>query len=172
MKTIFIIENSNFDQNYLSRILGRLGYRCDAAPTFDDARETVARQAPDLMLLGNGDSGPNSLETAREVQAHPSTARVPIVYLSSDLSPGTRERALEAGVADYITKPISIRQLYNSIERHVGDSRRMHIRAPMTFAVSVDHQSERLNLETESFGEGGMYLKTDSPLASGSAVEM
>jgi CheY-like chemotaxis protein len=56
----------------------------------------------------------------RDAEAARRGARVPIVALTADALAGDRERCLEAGMDDYMTKPVSSAMLANAVERWTG----------------------------------------------------
>ncbi|MBV5335936.1 response regulator, partial [bacterium] len=80
---------------------------------------------------------------ARKLEAaDPAGTRLPIVALTADALPGTRERCLEADMDDYLSKPIEIEKLLAMIERL----------APTAMALRIP--------AAQSDGDGGKKAKT------------
>jgi CheY-like chemotaxis protein len=59
-------------------------------------------------------------ETTRAVRAIPRFADLPIVFLTAKAMPGDRDKALEAGASDYITKPVDLDELLDLLAAWVG----------------------------------------------------
>jgi signal transduction histidine kinase/BarA-like signal transduction histidine kinase len=80
--------------------------------------EGVARareQPPDLVLLDLDLPDLPGLDVLRALRADPATAAVPVVVVSSDASAAAAERLREAGAAAFITKPLDVRHLLETI---------------------------------------------------------
>lgn len=172
MKNILVIEPFEFDRDYLSRIISRLGYGYRGSESAESAYEIMGEGKPDLVICGDGFEGDKEFHVCKLIKGNPVYARIPIVMVHSDPSDSARARAMEAGCAHFISKPIKIRPLFQCLEKVLSGNRRKHIRAAMTFPVSVTVDGEIFGLEGTSFGEGGMFLKADSPWDSGTRLEL
>jgi len=172
MKNILVIEPFEFDREYLSRIVTRLGYGCRSSDSAESAYETMAEERPDLVICGDGFPGDKEYHVCQLIKGNPVFTRIPIVMVHSDSGEASRTRAMEAGCTDFISKPIRIRPLFQCLEEILSGSRRKHIRAAMTFPVSVTTEGETFGLESTSFGEGGMYLRSDSPWDRGTCMDL
>ena len=62
----------------------------------------------------------DGLEATRRIRADVDMAKVPIVALTALAMVGDRERCLEAGVNDYLSKPVSLRRLTEALEAQLG----------------------------------------------------
>jgi len=71
-------------------------------------QELVRQQRPDLVLLDLHLPGIDGEEVLRRLRADPRTADLPVVMASADVNPWYRERLLEAGADDYLTKPLDV----------------------------------------------------------------
>jgi CheY-like chemotaxis protein len=71
-------------------------------------QELVRQHRPDLILLDLHLPGIDGEEVLRRLRADPRTADLPVVMVSADVTPWYRERLLEAGAADYLTKPLDV----------------------------------------------------------------
>jgi two-component system cell cycle response regulator len=106
---VLIVEDNPANQLLVSAVLEREGYRIELAASAVGARAVLDRSLPDLILMDVQLPGVDGLTFTRELKADPATAGIPVVALTALAMSGDRERALEAGCAGYISKPINTR---------------------------------------------------------------
>jgi signal transduction histidine kinase/CheY-like chemotaxis protein len=75
---------------------------------------------PDLVLLDMQLPDINGLEVMRQLQSWPETAHIPCVALSANAMPDDIQRALNAGAADYWTKPLDFRAFTTALDTLLG----------------------------------------------------
>ena len=91
----------------------------DEAESADQARERIAVDPPDVVVLDVGMPGTDGLTFCRQLKADPVTAHIGVVLLSG--SEGGTEAAAEAAGADaFLRKPFSPLELLNAVERIAG----------------------------------------------------
>lgn len=116
---ILVIED-NVDNYQLVRfILEQYGYETFLAVSGLEGVEAARIQSPDLILLDLALPEMDGWEAAQRLKADPRTAPIPVVALTARTLPVDRQRALEAGCADFITKPIDIGTLLRIVERQL-----------------------------------------------------
>lgn len=117
---ILLAEDNITNQQVARAILHKLGMRCDVAA---DGREAVAalESLPyDLVLMDVNMPEMDGLEATRAVRAFPPDApnrSVPIVAMTALAMEGDREMCLEAGMDDYLPKPVTPASLTELLER-------------------------------------------------------
>jgi CheY-like chemotaxis protein len=88
-----------------------------------DGRETLERldrDAFDILLLDCQMPKMDGFEVARRIRSAEHGARIPIVAMTANAMKGDRERCLEAGMDDYISKPIDRQRMEEVLERWTG----------------------------------------------------
>jgi CheY-like chemotaxis protein/HPt (histidine-containing phosphotransfer) domain-containing protein len=115
---VLIAEDNIVNQKVAVKMLGRLGYRPDVVNNGLEAVEAVARQRYDVLLLDVQMPVMDGFEAARRITATRGPGDRPrIVGMTALAMTGDRERCLEAGMDDYITKPVKPEELQGALER-------------------------------------------------------
>lgn len=124
---ILIVEDEPAVQFLLAFLMKEQGYRINQAHVTVSALSHLnwLTPLPDLILLDWMLPGINGLGFAKRLRANEHTSHIPIVMLTARADAQDKALGIEAGVADYITKPFSPRELTARI-RAVLDSRMPH----------------------------------------------
>ena len=117
---ILVVEDNETNQMLTLTVLERDGYRVELAGNSEDARERLSTQTPDLILMDVQLPGQDGLAFTRELKQDPATASIPVVAMTAHAMVGDAERAIAAGCAGYIAKPIDTRTLGEQIRRYLG----------------------------------------------------
>ena len=105
---ILVAEDNPVNQKITLRMLVKMGCQVDLAANGREAIEMIGHFPYDLVLMDCGMPEMDGLTAAREIRARESGgARVPIVALTAHAISGTRALCLEAGMDDYIPKPVT-----------------------------------------------------------------
>lgn len=119
---ILVAEDNEVNQLVFTQILGDTGYRYEIVGTGRQAVENYRSMKPSMILMDVSMPEMNGLEATakiRELEAS-SGQHVPIIGVTAHALKGDRERCLEAGMDDYLSKPISPKTLMQKIERWIG----------------------------------------------------
>jgi CheY-like chemotaxis protein len=84
-----------------------------------DGLEAIAKAEqvnPDVILMDIQMPAMDGLEATRRLRANPRFTSTPIIALTALAMPGDRERCLEAGATEYMSKPVSLKALRETIE--------------------------------------------------------
>ncbi len=122
---ILLAEDNEINQTVASEILMRCGYSCDVVPNGRSAVDAVHRHPYDLVLMDCQMPVMDGFEATREIRrreqeeqaAGSRDQRLPIVALTANAMMGDREKCLEAGMDDYVSKPVNPADLIQTIER-------------------------------------------------------
>jgi len=113
---ILLAEDNVVNQKLAMRLLQQMGYRADLAANGLEAVESVERQAYDVVLMDVQMPELDGLDATRQICArHPAERRPKIVAMTANAMQGDREMCLEAGMDDYLTKPIRVDQLVKAL---------------------------------------------------------
>jgi HAMP domain-containing protein/signal transduction histidine kinase len=88
-----------------------------------DGRKAIAELALgdiDLVLMDVMMPQMDGYETTRAIRKMPQYSRLPVITVTARAMQGDREKSIDAGATDYITKPIDVEELLNCMERWLG----------------------------------------------------
>ncbi len=115
---VLLAEDNPVNQKVAAGMLKRLGVQTDVAANGIEATEKCARQTYDVVFMDCQMPEMDGYDAARELRRREGSARrMIIIALTADARAGTRERCLDAGMDDYIVKPIKLEDLRQAIER-------------------------------------------------------
>ena len=118
-KTILIVDDAPANITVLKGVLeGTYGIK--AATSGQVALKILKSQAkPDLILLDIVMPGMDGYEVCRQIKGDPSSAEIPIIFVTSNTSPEEIARGFEVGGVDYVTKPYNPKELLARIKTHL-----------------------------------------------------
>ncbi len=115
---ILLAEDNAVNQKVALSMLRRLGLRADVADNGDLAIQRMAEKDYDLILMDMQMPEIDGLEATRRIRAEFPAARQPrIIAVTANAMKGDRERCLEAGMDDYISKPLRKEDLEAALQR-------------------------------------------------------
>lgn len=114
---VLLAEDTETNIMVVGDYLESLGYALTIAVNGREALEKAKETQPDIILMDIQMPVMDGLEATRQLRADPRFADVPIIALTALAMTGDQERCLEAGATDYISKPVSLKQLREMIER-------------------------------------------------------
>ena len=114
--SILIGEDDAINQQLAIKVLNKLGYNPDIAANGKEVLEIVGDQKYDLILMDVQMPIMDGLEATRMIRLCLVTQPI-IVAMTANSMQGDREQCLQAGMDDYISKPINIHELVNTIEK-------------------------------------------------------
>ena len=113
---ILLAEDNVVNQKLAIRLLSMMGYQADLAANGVEAVEAVERQTYDLVLMDVQMPEMDGIEATRTiVERIPANGRPWIVAMTANAMDGDRERCIEAGMNDYISKPIRVEELVGAV---------------------------------------------------------
>lgn len=153
---ILVAEDNLVNQQVALHLLQRLGYRADVAGNGLEVLEAISRQPYDLVLMDMQMPEMDGLTATRQIcQMELGEERPRIIAMTANAMLGDRELCLEAGMDDYISKPIRVQELVQALSK----CQAVQALSPETVATSL---SDVLDLKI--FAELQQMVNNDTVL--------
>ncbi len=117
---VLVAEDNFVNQEVAIGILRKLGVRADAVADGTEAIEALKTVPYDLVLMDMQMPELDGLEATRIIRDPQSPVmnhRIPVIAMTANAMRGDRERCLEAGMNDYVSKPVSPRALEEALNK-------------------------------------------------------
>ncbi len=115
---ILLAEDNAVNQKLALRLLSQMGYRADVAANGVEAIQAVERQPYDVILMDVQMPEMDGLEASRAICARWAAGERPrIIAMTANAMQGDREICLEAGMDEYLSKPIRVEELVAALTR-------------------------------------------------------
>ena len=128
---ILLAEDNVVNQKIALRILEKkLGYHVDAVTNGKEAVTNLQRFDYDLVLMDcqmPEMDGYEATSHIRDESSHVKDHNIPIIAITANAMKGDREKCLEVGMDDYVTKPINTKVLSDAINRNLSDDKKQHL---------------------------------------------
>jgi signal transduction histidine kinase/CheY-like chemotaxis protein len=111
---ILLAEDNQVNQKLALRLLQQMGYRADMASNGLEVLESLERQPYDVILMDVQMPEMDGLEATRQIRLR-ERLQPCIIAMTANAMQGDREICLEAGMDDYITKPIRVEALVDAL---------------------------------------------------------
>ena len=119
-KRILVVEDHPDNRALACKVLRRAGFDTLESDRGEGLAELVTSQQPDLILMDIELPGQSGFEAVQRLKANPVTTAIPIVALTAYAMPEDRERCLRVGCSDYLSKPLDIGLLVDTVKKQVG----------------------------------------------------
>ncbi len=113
---VLVAEDNEQGLYTLMEYLPTRGYTVIEARNGVEAIEQARTERPAVIVMDIQMPGMNGLEAIRRIRAEANLRTIPIIALTALAMPGDRERCLEAGANEYLSKPVSMKALVKIIE--------------------------------------------------------
>lgn len=115
--SILIAEDNLVNQKVARRMLKKMGYNTEVVANGQEALEIVQRRKFDLIFMDMRMPVMDGLEATRRIRNKFSSDQLKIIAMTANAMKGDREECIEAGMDDYITKPVKLELIRASILR-------------------------------------------------------
>ena len=127
-KRVLLAEDNIVNQKVAAALLGKLGCRVDVAANGLEASDLAAHLPYDLIFMDCQMPEMDGYQATSEIRQREGAARhTPIIALTAGAMAEDRERCLQAGMDDYVSKPFHVAQLSEMLDKHLGLDRPMAV---------------------------------------------
>ncbi|AFZ56688.1 PAS domain S-box protein [Anabaena cylindrica FACHB-243] len=114
---ILLAEDNSDNIETFCAYLEACGYRLILANNGHQAIAQATTQTPNLILMDIQMPDMDGLEAIRQIRANPQLVSMPIIALTALAMPGDKEKCLQAGANEYLSKPVKLKQMANMIQK-------------------------------------------------------
>lgn len=186
--SVLVVEDNAINRKVVESMLTRRGYECVLAQDGKQAVDMLAtgETSPDLILMDCQMPVMDGFEATRHIrrwEAEEARQRTPIIALTASAFAEDKARCDEAGMDDFLSKPIDFNALDRLLERWVSATASPAAASPVqapngdastvldesTFAVRFDHDSDMMLIALETYLDGweSLLAPMDAALSSG-----
>jgi CheY-like chemotaxis protein len=117
---VLLVEDNEANRELATALLEAVGQTVLQAGSGEEAIRLAVSETPALVLMDISLPGMDGLTVTRILKQNPKTEHIPVVALTAHAMKGDEAKALAAGCAGYITKPIDTRTFSKSVAGFVG----------------------------------------------------
>jgi signal transduction histidine kinase/CheY-like chemotaxis protein len=115
---ILLAEDNFTNQELVVTLMRKMGYTIDAVENGRKALEIMEHKSFDIILMDVQMPVMNGLEATQAIiEKYPEDVRPFIIAITANAMPGDRERFIEAGMVDYLSKPIRFKDVQDVLIR-------------------------------------------------------
>jgi two-component system, cell cycle response regulator DivK len=112
---ILVVEDNRDNMTLIVDVLSSLDYEVIEAFDGQEGLEKARAERPDLILMDLSLPLMDGWTATRHIKSEPDLSEIPVIALTAHAMTGDRERALEAGCDDYLTKPLNMAELVKKL---------------------------------------------------------
>ena len=117
---VLLAEDDELNRKVTLIMLKRLGYKADAVANGLEAIRVLKHRTYDLILMNIVMPKMNGFETTREIlKILPDQRRPKIIAFTGYIPPDDKERCLDAGMDDYLFKPVTLNELASMLSKYM-----------------------------------------------------
>ncbi|SEQ60645.1 Signal transduction histidine kinase [Lachnospiraceae bacterium NE2001] len=154
---ILVVDDTNMNLLVIVNLLKKTGIKIDTALNGPDSITLAGKNNYDIILMDQRMPGMDGTEAMQEIRKIDSekARKTPIICLTADVIRGARERYLELGFDDYLTKPVEGAELESMILKYLPDERLRRNESNDGF-ISIDTEEDWI----EALNAAGLDTET------------
>jgi two-component system, OmpR family, alkaline phosphatase synthesis response regulator PhoP len=99
--------------------LDAVGYQVDIVEDGEEALKYIRREKPDLILLDLLLPKVDGFEVLKVIKGNPETSEIPVIVLTAKAEEEDRQRVMELGANNYMTKPFKPQELWDLLKHYL-----------------------------------------------------
>lgn len=116
-KKILIVDDDPRNIFALKLTLKSRGYQIESCTMAQEAIQILKEQAIDIVLMDMMMPEMDGYEAIRMMRNTSSMSEIPVIAVTAQAMPEDRQKCIDAGAQDYVSKPIDVDQLMTAIEK-------------------------------------------------------
>lgn len=117
---VLLADDNNFNQQVGREMLEDVGVHVELASSGTEVLEALAREKFDLVFMDLQMPGMDGLTATRKIREIPALKDLPVIAMTANAFAEDRQRCLDVGMNDFLTKPVQADRLYAVIEQFVS----------------------------------------------------
>jgi signal transduction histidine kinase/CheY-like chemotaxis protein len=114
---VLLVEDNPVNQLVAKGMLNKMGYQTLLAKHGAEALELLAQEPIDLVLMDCNMPVMDGYEATQKIRENPNWANLPIIALTANAMADERQRCIDVGMNDYLSKPFQMEQLASLIKQ-------------------------------------------------------
>jgi len=170
---VLLVDDVRLFLEFERSFFERAGCEILCATSGEEALKLTREEKPHILLLDYEMPDLMGDEVCRRIKENPETRHVPVLMVTSHRTEEVRERCLDAGCTDFLSKPVSGRELLDKVVKILEIPYRIHLRTRVHMEVEIAGGDEiSLIGYSEDLSEGGLLVETLEPLEPGTEVKI
>jgi PAS domain S-box-containing protein len=146
---VLVVDDNAINLKMAQRMLEKLGCSVETAIGGGEAVAKVERTRYDLVLMDCQMPEIDGYQATRAIRQMPTGQNVPVIAITAYALPGDRERCLQAGMNDYLSKPVRRHSLQGMLDRWLTPSAPI----PASTMIDVEQLHHLVDGDTELLSE-------------------
>ncbi|MDN2704107.1 response regulator [Janthinobacterium sp. SUN100] len=135
---LLLVEDNEVNQEVAQHILNDAGIRVDIAGNGAIALAKIEENAYDGVLMDCQMPVMDGYQATRKLRQDPRYSNLPVIAMTANAMVGDKEKCLDAGMNDFIAKPIDVAQLFGTLARWIAPA------TPQAMTAVVAHPEAEL----------------------------
>jgi CheY-like chemotaxis protein len=146
---ILLAEDNEINQKLALRLLQKVGYSVDVVETGRQAFDAVQKKEYRLVLMDVQMPDVDGFEATKMIRKLPGdVSKVPIVAMTAHVMSGDRDKCIQAGMNDYLSKPLNVEEVITMVKKYVFGPEPETVVDDKTTAISEPDKSQLYDLMT------------------------